>query len=352
MTNFSVTERGTFKRCRRRWNYASMNMMNLEPVLKSPALALGTLIHKVLPAWANGKDPLDEYLTASAQLLIDISMHYQEIIGLKPSDNELEPIIEAIDLGRAMITRYVDYYKTPIPQGLYLVAAEQTITVDVPGTEHCKCLAINENQEPGAGTTGCHNHELDCAYCSLYEDHCIKDKCSCVECHKLEATLDGILRDEYDNYYVLEHKTYDRRPNDQELGQNDQFLAYMWAIKHALPEPVSVRGVAYNGLWKRKEIPKGKTLDDMFLRKTLLRSQAELDEFSRFLPLELNDMAYLSQHPELAYKTVPPVGGCWDCTGFRNLCNAESRGEDLTFLLKNYTHRESYYSEDDPSAAE
>lgn len=320
-------------------------MMNLEPVLKAPALVLGTLIHKVLPDWAAGADAHDAFISYSAEEIVKITTHYSEVVGCKPNADEMKGITDAIALGDKMITRYIDYYKTPFPNGLRLVASEQTLTVDVPGTEHCI------GQCKGCVTGFC----IVGQNCLESSETCCLD---CVELHKLEATLDGVLADEFNNLYILEHKTFDRHPTDVDLANNDQFLAYMWALKQSaasmgLPEDVQVRGVAYNGLWKRAEVPKGKTLDDMFVRKLLLRNGAELDEFGTYLAVELNDMARLKALADTGdtsqlYKNVPPLGGCWDCGAFRNLCSAQSRGQDLTYMIQSsYTHRERYYSEEE-----
>lgn len=327
-----MTDRGTFKRCRRRWHYASKSQLGLEPVLKGPALVLGSLVHHVLPDWAAGKDPTKSYQDHATELLVDISKHYASIVGVSPSQEELEPLVKAMRMAAIMIENYVDYYKTPFQEGFHLLASEQTLLVDVPGTEHCP------------------QYNCECRYCrepDAVDQYGFRD-CHCLhESHKLEATLDGVLEDDYGSLYVLEHKTYDRRPNDQDLAYNDQFLAYMWALKKTFPDR-AVKGIAYNGLWKRDKIPNGKTRDDLFMRKLLLRSPDELDEFSLYVAAELNEMASLDYniHPEKFYKTVPPVGGCWDC-GFRNLCNAQSRGEDLTYILVNYSHRPDYYSQEE-----
>jgi hypothetical protein len=322
MSTYSVTERGTFKRCRRRWHYSakSEGHLGLEPVLKSPAFVEGGLVHKTLAYWAENPsasltDLLAKFEEYEHEEADKIMLHYINVVGVKPSPIELNSIFEAIAEAKALITRYVEYYKSPFPEGLRLITAEQTFTIDVPGTEH----TVTDNGDRST---------------------------SRVECHKLEATLDGVLADEHDNLYVLEHKTYSRRPSSIELVHNDQFLAYMWVLRHLFN--ANVRGVAYNGLWKRTEIPKGKTINDMFLREILLRSEEELAEFTTQLAAELNEMASLDYeiHPERFYKNVPALGGCWDCS-YRNLCTAQSRGEDLTYLLNNFTKRPDYYSQDE-----
>ena len=319
MSTFSVTERGTYRRCRRRWHYSakSIGHLGLEPVLKSPAFVEGTLVHKTLAHWAENPElSLTQLLEAfdafEHEEADKVILHYTNIVGAKPNPTELLSIFTAISEAKTLITRYVEYYKSPFPPGLRLIAAEQTFTIDVPNTDH-----LEDKSTPNQHWA----------------------------CHKLEATLDGVLADEHDNLYVLEHKTYSRRPSSIELAHNDQFLAYMWVLRHLFK--ANVRGVAYNGLWKRTEIPKGKTIHDMFLREILLRSEEELAEFTVLLGAEINEMASLDYdtHPERFYKNVPALGGCWDCS-YRSLCTAQSRGEDLSYLLTNFTKRPDYYSQD------
>jgi hypothetical protein len=329
----SVTERQTYKRCRRKWEYSSYNRQSLSPIINAPALDLGTVIHAVLAQWTDEPtlDPIALYETTALTHLQSVVTSYTERIGCAPSQAELMPTLEAISLGQHMIQNYQTKWRSPLPAGYTLIQNELSLVQPVPGTEHCECLH-------SIATTG--PRSCDCIGCILYEgakDVCGKNasagnyvQCKCLVCHELECTFDGVMADANGDLYIIERKTFSRTPNVDELNQNDQFLAYQWALSQVYPGKVV--GVAYDGLLK-KPAPSGvhKSLDDLFLRRLLLRPQAELDEFGHLLSLELLEMA----QPNLPiYKTVPFMG-CqkWECS-YMQVCQAQSRGEPTDDLLK------------------
>lgn len=322
----SVTERQTYKRCRRKWNYQSYNRQSLSPILNAPALDLGTLIHECLARWTADPsiDPVPLYSELSRQYFQNLVSLYTERIGCTPSPVELTPTMEAIALGHNMIENYAAQWHSPLPPGFSLVANEQSLVQAVPGTEHC-------SQEP------CYCNE--CA--SVGFQVCTSNSCEVVQ-HELECTFDGVMKDDRGDLYIIERKTFSRTPSLDELDNNDQFLAYQWALTQAMPAS-NIVGVAYDGLLKKPK-PSGvhSTLDKLFLRRVLLRGQAELEEFGQQLAWELNEMA----HPATpVYKTVPPVQGCqrWECQ-YLDLCHATSKGYPTTDLLKMFvkTDRKSH----------
>jgi hypothetical protein len=331
----SVTERQTFKRCRRKWEYTSYNRLSLSPIVNAPALDLGTLSHQTLAAWTQeyannqaGFDPIAYYKQASQEYFQALINLYTERVGCAPSSSELGPTIEAVGLGLAMIENYKTKWKVPIPAGFSLVANEQALVQPIPYTRHC---AYPNDQDQCA-----------CEDCKCYLQHMCLHECSCQAYHELECTFDGLMADANGDLYIIERKTFGRTPGIEELNNNDQFLAYQWAANQAFGAS-RVVGVAYDGLLKKPK-PSGvhKILDDLFLRRILLRPQAELAEFEIMLAQEANDMA----NPSLAiYKTVPPVMGCqkWECS-FLDLCHATSKGEPLDHLMKMFarTDRKSH----------
>jgi hypothetical protein len=158
--------------------------------------------------------------------------------------------------------------------------------------------------------------------------------------HYLEGKVDGLIQHSSGRIDVLEHKTYGNRPKQEDLQSNDQFIAYLWLVGQLGFNPHLDSCVAYDGMWRRKAVPRGRTFDELFARYTLTRSPAELEEFERFLPLELNDMAAQYARPDDAYINRQ-WQGCWDC-GVSDLCTAMSRGEQaqVDLLLKTkYTER-------------
>ena len=319
MSIISVTERQLFKRCRRRWDYSSFSRQSLSPVVNAPALDLGTLIHSTLAEWTADPSlsPLEIYEQHMTTLLKYTIDSYTQRIGCKPSQTELAPLLEAFNLGFSMIKNYHEYWHTPLPPGYTLIQNEQTVTTNIPGT----CIYANEAADVCL-----------CDLCECYSpDDCIDDYvCQCC-CHQLEATFDGVMADEHGQLFIIERKTYSRRPSIEELDRKDQFIAYMWALQRTFPNQFVV-GVSYDGLWKRDKPPAGKQLSDLFLRRNLLRNQHELQEFEQELSLEALDMC----DPNVRiYKHEPVLGGCWDCN-FRPLCDAQSRNVNYNDVRKMY----------------
>lgn len=320
----STTERQTYKRCRRKWDYASYNRQSLSPVINAPALELGTLVHAVLAEWTADPalDPVALYTQRSQEYFQKLITLYIVRVGCAPSQSELAPNMEAILLGKSMIENYQAHWHTPLPPGFTLIQNELSLVQPVPGTEHCT------KHEDGAcrcssccGTAGLPCNDYGCS--------------ECMALHELECTFDGVMADEAGDLYIIERKTFSRTPSIDELNSNDQFLAYQWALTTSLRQQglsQQVVGVAYDGLLKKPK-PSGvhRLLPDLFLRRLLLRNQHELEEFGTLLALELLEMA---ANPPI-YKTVPPVQGCqrWECA-YIDMCKATSKGEPTDDLLK------------------
>lgn len=336
MTTFSCTEMGSFKACRRQWAHQSLNGLGLTPWMPNKNLLLGTLIHAVLAdwsvAWAEGDRslafPLDRFQKYWERAEADIKSHYlAKIYAIKAADadrdltdeerdavvavaNRLNPDFVPLmsgeefatlytepvyDLGWGMLKNYIQFWGEPYPQTFNLVQTEQTITVPVPHTRH-----------------------------------------------RLEGTFDMLLVDQKGRFIVPDHKTFERRPTEQDLQQNDQFLRYQWlaqkALRRASGAAAEVIGTMYNGLWKRPSPPRGRTFDELFYRELILHDEEEIEEIEHFLPHEVREMERVRRDPNLqfpnrAWSTCP---GC----SIQDLCLTLSRGEDASEFYKDFTHRE------------
>jgi hypothetical protein len=310
-----VTERASFKRCRRQWNYGSFNGLSLTPIIPKQALELGSLVHATHAEWVDhpNLEPDDIFLTLANNRLDEIKATYLKQVGANISDEELGPTLDGIGLGHEMMGRYKERWGTPLPENFVSVQAEQEVVVPIPGTEHdcLACLGIGSHVDP-------------CPECAG----------TGVTCHFLQGKLDGLVQDAKGRLFVLERKTYGMRPNPDALAVNDQFLAYMWILEQLDIGPVG--GILYDGMWKRTA--KQKPLEDCFLRIILTRSRAELSELGRELIGEAFDMDAANRDRRLLYKNRR-WEGCYDCL-FQDLCLAESRDEDIDHLMKyRYTQR-------------
>ena len=310
----TVTERGTFKRCRRMWDFASFNRQSLTPVSNKVALTLGSLVHEALAEWMENPeiDPQAALIKFADAHIAQLSADYRERIGAPISKVELDPVMDAISLAHNMVGNYQLKWGSPLPEGYKLIAPEQTCVVPIPNTNHWECKeghiferwngADEDKPCPGCGSA--------VTWQPIY----------------LEGTLDGFVADDDDNLYVLERKTYGNRPKLDKLQMEDQFLAYVWILQQLFKEHGNdVVGILYDGLWKRDNKP----LDECFMRHIITRPPEELEEFEQHLTAEALDMInpriYLNRRWE----------GCFDC-GFEKLCTALSRGEDWEYVRDTY----------------
>jgi hypothetical protein len=264
--------------------------------------------------------------------------NYLARVKVPPSNTEMNPVYEAIGFAVSMAENYELRWGSPLPEGYKIVAPEQKIQIPVEATRKVcpDCGGIGERSAwiPVPNTAAI-----------------VKDKSTCENCggtgeevHYLEGKLDGLLQHHSGRLDILEHKTYGARPNQESLAHNDQFLAYMWMARKLGVGDVGC--TAYDGMWRRHEPPRGKSLEDLFARYSLTRSEAEFQEFEKFLPLELEGMAELYRHQELAYPNRV-WQGCWDCK-MDPICTAMSRGEDYSAIIRNgYVERTDDLDEED-----
>jgi hypothetical protein len=327
---FTVTERGVFRRCRRQAVLTSKNGRHLGRLFPPLNLSVGTIVHRAHQLWLENphKTMYACAMDASIEASNGVRERYLKQVGAYPSDDEMGVTHESIDLALTMCENYALKYGTPLPPDYILIKAEQKIRVPVPGTEHpcAACGGEGKVRYVGGFTLN------ECK-------ECLEDRPGRA-IHYLEGRVDGLLQHSSGRIDVLEHKTYGNRPKQEDLQTNDQFIAYLCLVGQIGFNDHLDSCVAYDGMWRRKAVPRGRTFDDLFARYTLTRSPAELEEFERFLPLELNDMAAQYARPDDAYINRQ-WQGCWDC-GVQDLCTAMSRSEqaqvDLLLQTK-YTER-------------
>lgn len=320
MAKFSVTDRMTFRRCRRQWDYSSNARQNLTRVgAGSEPLELGGLIHRALAEWVIKPDENLQMLfyQETNKRIDEIKEAYLKNIGADISEVELAPLYDIVELGASMMKNYQEHWGSPIPDNMKFASAEQAVEIPVPGTEHaCKCVKLSFSSS-----------------FSGIDPECVECGGTGVNFHYLTATLDGLLQDARGRLYVLEHKTYGNRPKMIDLQMMDQFTGYAWIVYMLNIGPVA--GIAYDGMWKRdkpprpirKGMPEGK-IADLFLRVTLPKTEEVILEWGKQLTKEINEMA---NDPEI-YPNVPWMG-CGDCS-FRDVCNMQLRGEDPSSLIK------------------
>lgn len=294
--------------------------MALTKIINAPALSLGSLIHATLEQWRldPSANPVSIYDSLCVIERTEVILTYTEHFGYEPSDLELEPTRDAMHVGHAMIENYREVWKTPLPPNFKLISSEQTIIVPIPGTEHC-------------------TSPQDCYCGECHQDYCLATSphCKYKELHQLEGTLDFLVDDiEHDRPAFGDVKTYGKTPNLKELDRKRQFTGYCWLLQQSKLAP-DIHHCFYDGLNKRVDPIRGKTLADNFIRRTLPRSQHAIDEYGRTLAMTVNEMA----NPNVNIYPQIPFSGCWDCS-FEELCDAETNGEDTAPYLSQYVTRE------------
>jgi|SRR5262245_12760649 len=278
---FSISEIREFLRCKLRWDFSSTNRQRLSPIIVKPQLSLGRNIHEGLAGWMVDVDAdvIALYMLATAKELAGVEKFYKEKYSREPTDEELSPILDNVKLGRAMLGNYRQRWQTPLPSHLKVIAPEQEVVVDIPGTEH-----------------------------------------------SLKMILDGICQSSNThNNFIIDHKTYNIKPREETLRYDLQFTAYVWGANRL---GLNVEGVAYDGLWKREEPPKNKTLQDLFTRMIIRPGVDELLQFEQTLRMITTEMA----NKPFIYPNWMNDGSCvWGCM-YKDLCIATMRDEDVDYV--------------------
>ncbi len=238
----------------------------------SNSFSLGTCVHQSLAEWAFKPTlslPLI-YQKNALSLRQSIIDDYTTRIGTEPSQSELAKTDHSLEDGLYMMANYSSYYGSPLADGWSPVEVEQTFTVPIPGTPHF-----------------------------------------------LECTQDAIIRSPTEQLAIMEHKTYSRRPNEDMLYRNFQFKCYNWALSTTLP---NVLGVAYNGLWVKREPPRGATTADLFHREIITFPPSVMQIFEQHLATIVTEMS----DPSLVLYEHIPWDGC-RCS-YKEACNARLNG--------------------------
>jgi hypothetical protein len=322
----SVTEVQSFKRCRRQWHYGSFNRMGITPIMQpKPYLDLGSMIHKTLAYWTEKPDlgavTLQQVFLAIATQHRRATLNaYVAATGSTPTLEEQTPLLDAIALGAAMMQNYQEYYTVPLPAHLKYCAPEQEILIPIPGTEHT-CTDCNLLLATVTNVAG-NSESVQYVQCSMCNG-------TGTARHYLKARLDALAIDQHDNLYVVERKTYEKRPDLNLLEVNDQFIGYVWAAQQL--DMGRVVGVAYDGMWKRAtppQRPNKLTIADLFVRTIIQPAQDEVDEYGTELARTVMEMA---NDPYIYKNRV--WQGCFDCS-FEYLCRTQSQNGDMDYVLR------------------
>lgn len=351
----SVTEREAAERCGWRHDFNSKNRMNLESATPDAALGLGSLVHKALDSLAQyksernhhdfqpnlethrclvcGRDMFAHYENAyelhAGKMLSDYISHYQDIVGITPTQEEQAKVRKLMTTGKTMINNFLDYYHGELlPPGYTFLEPEQRILKQLPNTEHCTCyfkpICICKN-------------DSSCRYLHSFYVDCKCDVCSCRELHDCEGTLDVLCRNDSTGLLaIVDYKTFTVHTDSSTLIRLPQFMGYTW-----LGYDIGVREFLYSGLWVRDEVPNGRSMADMFPRHAFTFKPAQLDSWAEQTArtaLRIFDPKYIP------VRTVHPVGGCKGVNNcyYTRICDArfENSPNYNVLLRSEYKQRE------------
>jgi len=298
-----VTDVHQFMTCRTKWFYASQLSHGLRPSRPNKHLLLGSAVHHALGAYYGAGPSVTDWAVDGAVDAYDAFIAREIESGLEVDEN----IGEAIELGREMVENYVPWSQK-----------YDRFTVLMPEVE----LAYDFGDFEFAGT------------------------------------CDGVVKDDQDRLWLLEHKTAAQFPNETALAFSLQASMYTLVAgkTEAISELGPVTGVIYNILLKKvptlpKVLPSGKGVErrsnicctpDQYLRAVALAgfNPRDYQEFASTLdPYKLVKRAYIVLPEESLFqaldefKTVArimlnnpdiyrcdPLRSCSWCD-YRSLCN-------------------------------
>ena len=315
---FHVTDISTFKTCRRAWKYKCIEHLHKNQESQG-ALWIGRMLHFGLAAYyeqvkEDGKVPApkDEYrdlLLSSADYWL--SQKVTKAVRDKMWPGEVVTMNETVELVNDLLTGYLDKYY--MQDKFEVVAVEEPIRVQIPGTEHF-----------------------------------------------LVGTLDMVVRMK-GKLWVLDHKGYKTFVEPKVLELDYQMSAYCYLLWKKFGEYPA--GAIYNQIRKSipcepmllkdgKKLSSDKSIDttvakylatiekhgfeisdyegilaklegnEFFRRELISRNKNELQTFENNLVLEALDMARAVEENSL-YPS--PTKDClWMCSDFQTLCKCEN----------------------------
>lgn len=214
-----TSERGTFKRCRRLWDYTSQNRRNLEPVRMNTPLMFGIAIHKGLEAYYDPERwhyPVEVRTNlAITEFALSLGDHKAKEVAAQGDGGSLDHDREQEyrdleELGAGMLANYPDWAKER-DEGITPIAVEKRYQV----------LIVDEDGVPII----IHNRPV------VYQ-----------------IRVDLIIRDKHDRLWIWDHKTAASLGDLGFLDVDTQLSTYPWVVAQILGE--YPQGVIYNELVK------------------------------------------------------------------------------------------------------
>lgn len=247
LLDVSVTERGQFRSCRRRWYYQTIENLDRKgsPTWHFP---FGTIVHAILERHylhGLGDDPGETIFQMLEDWVNEMVDRYD------PQGDEYEELLDLADLAEDMLNGYLDYERTaPVPLGDVLAVEGKWI--DKPVARGHGPTGYPPDARVHIGDNGRFMVPIvhpDTKKPLVRHD---EDGNPCTPC--LTARIDLLLdrATPKRGLWIGDHKTSASPPNDRGLDFDDQITGYCYTVWRWLG--VAPRGVLFNYLVK--QVPK------------------------------------------------------------------------------------------------
>jgi hypothetical protein len=245
--DISVTERGSFRSCRRRWRLEVID--NLTPKAPAWAFAFGTGIHSALETYyeiAAGRvkrskrtrDPLQLVLARFDQWYKEMDKEQALLLGSLYTDAAKDELWDIRNLGMTMLTNYAEYSNNIAETDPWEIIAIEGRGADKLGTGDLKGYPKSAKPHISEGRV------------LVPIVHPITKK-PLTGVPYLSGRIDLIV-ERRGKLWVVDHKTTATSPSDRGIDFEDQITGYsyiVWRLTGAL-----VRGTIFNYLVK--QVPK------------------------------------------------------------------------------------------------
>jgi hypothetical protein len=372
----SVTERGSFRSCRRRWLLEVID--NLAPKAPAWAFEFGTGVHAALEeyytiaaGWAQVTgDPLDQVLAVFEEWYKEIYSEQGLLLGPLFTDAAKDELWELRNLGRTMLTNYAEFSGDRAgadPWDVVAIEGRDIEAIDQHGPDGYPESALPFIQEGRVLVPIVDPITKEPLPGNPY----------------LSGRIDLIVR-RRGKLWVVDHKTTATQPNDRGIDFEDQITGYSYIVWRLTG--VLVRGTIFNYLVKQapkeprrvqptKNNPHGLSTakdqlclardyrqalieselmvrgsiaskkhadcysallatgwDPYFKRFEVQRNMHEIESFERRLFQEYHDMLEAHNHRERAY----PNPSTWHCPGcsVAPICQAMEDGSDVEGIIE------------------
>lgn len=217
-----TSDRATFRRCRKQWDYSSKIRRNYEPVKTPTPLEFGIAFHEAMEVYYDPKgweSPLavkaSAALGAFAKAVNRQKEQYADSVGVLSDEMKVE-FEERYELGIGMLNYYIFNYSAEYDMSWVPIAVEQHFELPI--------VDLDGN--------------------TIYVDG---------EPLVYQGRIDLIMYDgSTDTYWLVDHKTRAKFDSTDHYEQDTQASSYIWAAEQLYD--IKLEGVIFNEI--KKTVPK------------------------------------------------------------------------------------------------